>query len=96
MARIAITITGHGELRSGSLHASRPVEPPRIRGWHSVGGGRGVPAHDRAAHAAGRPHVCAEVRSATYYHGHSDMTAAEMRAVLAAQYRAHDIEWRGR
>lgn len=82
-----ITITPRG------LYSSAPVEHPMIPGWHSVGGARDVPRHDRAAHAAGRAHDCTNIRSAREFMGHTDMPLPEVRRTLAAQYRAHDIRW---
>lgn len=43
------------------LSASRDFEAPHP--FHSLGGGAGVPKHDRAAHASGRPHICTQVRT---------------------------------
>jgi hypothetical protein len=77
------------------LLADRDIEPPLIPGWHSIGGARNVPKHDRAAHAAGLAHVCAQVRSARHFLGDTDMTIPERRRVLADQYRNCSIEWSG-
>lgn len=76
------------------ITASHDIEPPMVDSLHSVGGGIGVPAHDRGAHAGGRPHECTRVRSARQYIG-TVRDRREVRNALAAQYAAHEIEWRG-
>lgn len=83
-----------------TITADRDIEPPMVDDIHSVGGGIGVPRHDRTAHSRGLPHECTRVRSARLFRGfipdhERPGWLAEARDILAQQYAAHDIDWRG-
>lgn len=83
-----IRIYGYG------IIADADIEPPRVDWLHSVGGAQHVPAHDRRAHALGRKHECARVRSAREYIGQIE-DYREARRVLLERYAGHTLIWLG-
>lgn len=87
MARIVITSEVY-------IRSDRDIETPLVPTIHSIGGGRDVPWHDRAAHAAGRPHECTRVRSARIFRGWVEDRRDAYR-ILSEQYRNHDVTWIG-
>jgi len=76
----------------GTIVADRDIEPPRVNWLHSVGGGAGVPPHDRRAHALGHPHECTRVRSGRIYRGQVE-DYREARRALLEQYAGHTLVW---